>query len=585
MGNFWTGCRIWLAGIVLAALAGCLDVAPADKPQTRAEAARFLNQATFGPDEASITRLMAIGYEAWIDEQFALKPAFTYRSFMARRDEEIKADAPGSLTAKAGPDQVLEAFYTRALTDAAQLRARLSFALSEIFVVSLADEALNKTAPEMVAGYMDTLDSGLDGSYRALLEAITKSPAMGQYLTYRGNTREMPEVGHFPDENYAREVMQLFSIGLYELNQDGTPRLDGQGRPVETYGNDDIKGLAKVFTGWSNYRGPAYASQPEALCLSWAPNCRDPEGFYHPMVPYPAYHSVSEKRFLGLTIPAQDTPDPEASLSLALDRLASHPNTAPFISKQLIQRLVTSNPTPAYVARVATRFAETGGNLREVTKAILLDEEARGAATLAAPEQGKLREPVLRLTALLRAFRLNGATLNESQTRGRIDRVAIGNTSDAATSWGQTPLWSPSVFNFFRPGYTPPMSQTARMKLVAPEMQLVHETSVAGYVNAVLDLLSAGIGPVSDGRRNVLLDLSEQEALASDAEALVQHLSDRLLGGTISQGLRQMVTQAVNQIAVTQDDGRGTVDQAALSRRVWTAITMLAVSPEFLITH
>lgn len=632
----WLWAKVLLCSAWIFSMAGCLQETGGDKPQDRAEASRFLNQATFGPDELNVDRLMTIGYEAWIDEQFALKPSFTYRDFFTRRDAEIKADNPADPTAKAKPDQVLEAFYTRALTDKAQLRARVAFALSEIFVVSLADETLSVLAPGKVAGYMDTLDAGLDGSYRDLLEAVSKSPAMGQYLTYRGNTKESPSLGHFPDENYAREVMQLFSIGLYELNLDGSIKVNAQGRPIETYTNDDIKGLAKVFTGWSDYRGPAYAGVADNLCMSWAPECRDPEGLYRPMMAYPAYHSTSDKSFLGITIAAQDTPSPQASLTAAMDRLATHPNTAPFVSRQLIQRLVTSNPSAEYIARVAQRFVSTGGNIKEVVKAILLDQEARGQASLNAPEHGKLREPVLRLTALLRAFKFSSPTLSMSSSPldaanwVRTPYLAIGNTSDAAGSWGQTPLMSPSVFNFFRPGYTPPQSQVSSEHLVAPELQTSNETTVTGYVNAALELLLYGIGPASvadsDGRcgaftpqiqqyiqsldpkvpankalqaaaancqldtlsqRNVTLQLAEQRAMAYDAGTLTQHIADRLLGGVISDGLRQSVINTLNTLLVPQPDAmqsNGMAINTALDQRVWVAIEMIAVSPEFLIT-
>lgn len=634
------GFRQWGLGVLCSAwifsMCGCLQDTAGDKPKDRTEATRFLTQATFGPDETNISRVMAVGYEAWLDEQFALQPSFTYRDFMTHRDAEIKADNPSDATAKARPDQVLEAFYTRALTDKAQLRARVAFALSEIFVVSLADDALFIYGPQMVAGYMDVLDTGLDGTYRQLLEAITKSPAMGQYLTYRGNTRELPSVGHFPDENYAREIMQLFSIGLYELNSDGSIKLNAQGQPQETYTSDDIKGLAKVFTGWANYKGPAYASVADALCLAWTAECRDPEGMYHPLVEYPAYHSTSEKRFLGVTIPAQDTPSAQASLTVALDRLATHPNTAPFISSRLIQRLVTSNPSPAYIARVAQRFTNTGGNIKEVVKAILMDDEARGQATLVDPAHGKLREPVLRLTALLRAFKFSSPTLSVSSSPldasgwNRTPYVAIGNTSDTGTSWGQSPLFSPSVFNFFRPGYTPPQSQISNAHMVAPEMQIVNETTVSGYANAVLDLLANGIGPSfvtdADGlcgayttkmqqyiqsldpkvaankalqdaaasckletltQRGVTLQLAEQRNMASDSAILTQHIADRLLGGAISDPLRQLVISTLDTIVVPQPDQTQSNSDAinsALDKRVWSAIAMVAVSPEFLIT-
>ncbi len=624
-----------LGAALLLSLAGCpLDYTGA-KPQDRSEAARFLNQATFGPDEDNLQNLMAVGYEAWIDQQFANRPSLTYRAFMTQRDAEIKADNPGNSTAKAGPAQVLEAFYTRALDNQVQLRSRLAYALSQIFVVSFVDEGLGTTAPEMVAAYMDTLEAALDGSYRDLLETISKSPAMGQYLTFRGNSKETPELGHSPDENYAREIMQLFSIGLYELNPDGTVKLDANGQAIETYTNDDIKGLAKVFTGWSNYAGPAYANLGSA-CFSWNRFCRDPEGFWHPMVEYPEYHSTSEKRFLGITIAPQSTPSPQASLTAALDRLATHPNTAPFVSRQLIQRLVPSNPSPAYVGRVAQRFVDTGGNIKEIVKAILMDDEARGAASLSSTTHGKVREPVLRLTALLRAFKVSSPTLSTSNspldppTGNRTAYLSAGITNAPGTSWGQAPLHAPSVFNFFRPGYTPPQSLVAEQRMVAPEMQLVNETTVTGYVNAVLDLLSNGIGPtvVVDGdgqcgaytpqiqqyilaldpkvpankalqdaaatckletisQRDIMLQLTEQRAMAYDVGTLAQHMADRLLGGQLSDGLRQAMLTALSTIDVPQPDAQqsnGEAINAALDKRVWGAIALVAASPEFLIT-
>ena len=338
MRGWVRGFRTLAAGVLLGSLWGCPFQNP-DFPSSRADAWRFLTQATFGPDEASIDDVMASGYSSWIDQQFAMQPSFTFRAFMTQRNAEMMASG-----GKAGPQQVVDAFFTRALTDKAQLRARAMFALSEVFVVSFSDSALAEAAPEMVAGFADTLDSGLEGNYRQLLESVAKSPAMGQFLTYRGNFMELPGIGHYPDENFAREVMQLFSIGLYELNADGTVKLGANGKPIETYTSDDIKGLAKVFTGWSNYRGGKYASMDASICFAWTTDCRDPEGFYKPLVAYPAFHSVSDKTFLGMTIPAQSQPSPQASLTAALDKIAAHPNVAPFFCKQLIQRMVTYDP-------------------------------------------------------------------------------------------------------------------------------------------------------------------------------------------------------------------------------------------------
>ncbi|MDO9235729.1 MAG: DUF1800 family protein [Aquabacterium sp.] len=627
--------RLIAGGLVLA-LGGCLTDPATDIPETRSEAARFLAQATFGTDETSLQRVMTIGYAAWIDEQFALQPAFTYRAFFERREAAIRTDQPASTWLKAGPEQVMEAFYTRALTDKAQLRARVAFALSEIFVVSYQDTVLAKIAPSMVAGFADTLDTGVSGTYRELLEAVSKSPAMGHYLTFRGNAKELPAVGRYPDENYAREIMQLFSIGLHELNPDGTTKLDSKGQAIETYSRSDIQGLSKVFTGWSNYRSPAFAAVAEAQCFYWMDACHDPEGNYHPMVAYPSYHSTSVKTFLGVTIPAQDPPNPEADMAMALDRLANHPNTAPFISRQLIQRLVSSNPSPEYVGRVASKFTETGGSIKETVKAILLDEEARGPVTLIAPEAGKLREPILRLTAIIRAFKLESHTLSPSQSpldatgSTRQGYVSVGDTSSTSTSFGQMPFNAPSVFNFFRPGYTPTQSQASARQLVAPEMQLVNEASIPGYVNAVQDLLVNGIGPSSIvdtdgqcgaftaqvqqyiqaldpkvaanktlqstaancqletlGQRSIRLQMGEQRALAYDVPTIVQHVADRLQGGSLTGALKQAMTSALSTIDVpapNDSQTNGDAINSALDKRVWTAILMVAVSPEFLVT-
>jgi uncharacterized protein (DUF1800 family) len=585
--------RWTLAVAITLNLAGCpLDQPPpADVPQTRQEAWRFLTQATFGPSESDINHLMSIGYSAWIDEQLAMTSAMTYRTFFETRDAEIKK---ASATSFAGPDQVLEAFYTKAVTDPAQLRNRLVQAMSEIFVVSFVDGKVAQ-APQMMAGYLDMLDNSVNGTYRQLLESIATSPAMGQYLTFRGNNKEDDSIGRSPDENFAREVMQLFSIGLYQLNPDATLKLDGSGNPIETYTSNDVKGLAKVFTGWGNYRGSAYSSVVEWKCFFLFVECQDNEGWYHPMVAYPNYHSTSAKSFLGVTIPAQGTPDVTGDLRIAMDTLAQHANTAPNISRQLIQRLVTSNPSAAYVQRVADRFTSTGGNIGQVVRAILLDQEARSATAMAAPDQGKLREPVLRLTAILRAFKVRSAGMPDplspsgGNTTG-IPYVRLNQTSDPGTSLGQSPFFAPSVFNFFRPGYVMPQSSSASLNLVAPEFQIVSETSVTGYVNTIQDLLTVGIGPQGINNNiwtpGVLLDLTEQRAMAYDAGTLIQHIADRLLGGTISATLSQSIKTVLDTMpvpAANADQSNGDAINAALDTRARAAILLVAASSEFLI--
>lgn len=360
-------------------------------PGSDAEAYRFLSQATFGPTDADVARVKRIGYDNWIDEQFNTALQSSHLAMA-----ESAAATVGRAQATAG--DVGYSWWTHAVRDPAQLRQRVAFALSEIFVIS----TLSIDDGRRVASYLDMLTAKADANYRDLLESVAMHPAMGQYLSHLANRKE-DGTGRVPDENFAREVMQLFSIGLYELGDNGRPKLQ-DGRAIETYTATDIKGLAKVFTGFSWYWPSTKSALVWWKCFWRTSECKDASQDVTSMSAYPQAHSTSEKQFLSVTIPAQDTTDPQASLKAALDRLASHPNTAPFISKQLIQRLVTSNPSDAYVADIARAFRNSNGNLRKVVKAILLHDEARHPATSALQTYGKLKEPVLRLTSLMRAI-------------------------------------------------------------------------------------------------------------------------------------------------------------------------------------
>ena len=535
---------------------------------------RFLTQASFGPNEADIARLTDIGYAAWIDEQQAL-PATSHRAHWEARDREFKALVPAQ---SAGEEQVHESFWKQALNGPDQLRLRTVFALSQIFVISLADNGVANN-PRAVAAWLDMLgDKGL-GNYRELLESVSRHPMMGVYLSHLRNQRADTRTGRVPDENYAREVMQLFSIGLVELNEDGSARTVG-GQAVDTYGPADIAGLARVFTGWS-WNCPNW---PDNGCFfnGSAGGDADPDRSFNAMLGYPQYHSAEEKRFLGTTIAAQTLPDPNASLKTALDALAAHANVGPFIGRQLIQRLVTSNPSPTYVRDVARAFADNGkgvrGDLKAVVKAVLMHPEARVQSDTA----GKLREPVLRLSAFLRAF----------PHRSDTGHWRVGNTDNPATSLGQTAMRSPSVFNFYRPGYVPPGTQAAAAGLVAPEMQITHESSVAGYVNYMRDNLSAGVGSsngvvggVTLNRRDLQGDYTAQLALAGDAAALVDHVLARLTYGDTA-ALRTEIVAAVNSIAIPALNGTGSnqaqIDNARRNR-VNAALLLTLVAPEFIV--
>jgi uncharacterized protein (DUF1800 family) len=554
------------------------DRLPRDLPASVLEAKRFLAQASFGPDDDNLALLQTIGYSAWIDRQFALQPS----SFRARWEEADAALRKENPALGASTSEVLGVFWERALTAPDQLRLRVAYALSQIFVLSFADGEV-QAQPRALAAWMDMLSTDGLTTYRQLLEGVARHPLMGHYLSHLRNQKEDSGTGRVPDENFAREVMQLFSIGVVKLNLDGSPQLlDGQ--PQETYAAADVSGMARVFTGWS-YACPGY---PSYNCFYYGgtggvDNAIDPDREFKPMLGYPSFHTLEAKTFLGVTIPQQSRADPPGDLKRALDTLDAHPNVAPFIGRQLIQRLVTSNPSPAYVAAISAVWANNGagvrGDIKAVVKAILTHPEARQTSRAS----GKLREPVLRLAAFLRAFPHSSDTGN----------WRVGETDDAGTQLGQTPLRAPSVFNFYRPGYVPPNSQTAGLGLVAPEMQLLSETSASGWVNFMSDNLVNGIGsynPVLSGlsynRRDLQRSWVRELALADKPADLVDLAIDKLLYGQAGRALRNEINEAVAGIALpplAADGSNAAEVEQARRNRVYTALLLVVASPEFLV--
>lgn len=652
---------------------------------TRANAARFLTQASFGPTDEEIGRVQELGYEGWIDEQFntATHPIRSLRAYWDEGNPAVYSvdgeDIPR--LANDDTDRVIGGFYRHALDldldpltvsqHSTQLRDRAAFALSEIMVVSLRDSILSHH-PRMVAGYYDMLaDTGMT-DFKSLLRAVALHPAMGVYLSHRGNHGEDPAryPGRVPDQNFAREIMQLFSIGLYQLNEDGTPALDANNCPVETYGPEDIKGLSRVFTGlsWtytlatsgsstdvttydSNY---GFNTAKSTLCpdetmesrFEDAANLlssyhsgdvggsvgywdRDFDDLIMPMQIYPCYHSSLEKKFLGQRIPAASyvftyrdrtgsdpvSMDPyvlvsapqrtvQSDLDTAIDTLAQHANTAPFISRQLIQRLVTSNPSPAYVQRIARKFKDTHGDMKAVIKAILLDGEARDPQSAKQPGFGKVREPILRFTALMRAF----GGYSES------GNALMGDTDSMVWSMAQTPLASPSVFNFFRPNYVPADANSAiagAKNKVAPELQIVNETTHTGWSNFMQDGMYRGFGAtdntthrldmqlpfnfyahVNTGRFSSTLvrsstacsttvcsgytGMTTLPGLAGDNAKLIAYIDEMLLYGQMSSELKAELMGALQQFP-------DHVDDQSLRLRIATALYLTMVSPEFLV--
>lgn len=523
-------------GIFGAGLFG--STAPTTSIISDAQASRFLAQASMGASRDQISRVQTLGYSGWIDEQLKLPQEGSRWDWLVSHGY----NAPSYKNSEAGFDA---ACWQKLISANDTLRQRITLALSEILVVSI-DGLSGGWKAFTAAAYFDLLENYAFGNYRALLEAVSHSPAMGEWLTFRGNRKANPAKGSLPDENYARELMQLFTIGLVDLNTDGTPSITN-GALTYTYSLKDIMGLARVFTGWDW----DLAGGSTAL----------PDFQRRPMVMNPARHETGAKSFLGTTIPTGT--DGASSLQMALDTLFADPNVGPFVGRQLIQRLVTSNPGPAYVARVAATFNNDGkgirGNLAAVVKAILLDSEARNAINPATmPAFGKLREPILRFTAWARAFKATSAS----------GLWGIGNTSDPATRLGQSPLRSPTVFNFFRPGYVPPNGKIAAAGLVGPEFQIVNESSVVGYVNFMQRAVSSGVG-------DVLADYSDLLPLADNSPALLDELNLLLAGGAFSAGTLATMRAALDSMPSGKDRAR--------KNRIYAALTMVLAAPEFIV--
>ncbi len=541
-----------LASALINALVGT-PTNTSDLPTT-AQASRFLQQSSFGPNSNEIANLSHLGYSNWINAQFSA-PQRLHRTYMDAAAAKLSNGLSGL-----SQNQFLESFWQQAITGEDQLRQRVSFALSQILVTSFQDGNVSNY-PRGVAGYYDTLATHSFGNFRDLLEAVSLHPMMGLYLTSLRNQKESGT--RVPDENYAREVMQLFTIGLYKLNPDGSYVLEN-GNPVETYSSADIVGLAKVFTGWS-WAGPDKTSN------RFFGGNPDPNRDWKPMQSYPNYHSVSAKSFLGVTIPAQSPANPEASLKTALDTLFNHPNVGPFIGKQLIQRLVSSNPSPQYIARVAAAFNNNGqgvrGDMKAVIRAILLDTEARNNPVLSNVGIGKLREPVLRLAHWLRA----------TQATSTSGLYKITNQDDQLTSIGQTPMRSPTVFNFYRPGYVPPNSELAKALLVAPELQTTAETSVVGYLNYLRDALPNGTGSSRDVKGNY----TSLTPLASDAASLVDKVNLLLMANQMSDSQRSLIINAINSVAISTTSTSAA--ETAKLNRVYLSIYLTMASPEYLV--
>ena len=551
--------------------------APSSVFETSAKTARFLTQSTFGPTETDVAQLTGTEAADWFLAELN-KPATLHLPFIQSLIAEDEASDPSGERGYLSFSSPGIAFWRNAISADDQLRQRMAFALSEILVISTTVDEL-QIFPETVGYYQDILTRNAFGNYRDLLEEVTYSPAMGFFLTYLQNQKGDPATGRVPDENYAREIMQLFSIGLVELTPTGEPVLNG-GNPVETYTNEDITGLARVFTGLS-LDAPNFFFRFDDI---------NGTTLTSPMQVFPAFHSDLEKSFLGTTIPA-GTGGAE-SIDRALDAIFNHPNVGPFIGRQLIQRFVTSDPSPAYVGRVAAAFdagayelpdgTSVGeglrGDLAATIAAVLFDDEARSDAAMTATTFGKVREPVVRIVNWARTFDAQPVTPEHT--------INLWDASNS-TALSQHPYRAPSVFNFYRPGYIAPGTQSGAAGLTVPELQIVNASSVAGYANYMTffalefaqfaqdNTLVSG----EDARNSLRPDYSAEIALADDPAALIDRLDDLLTFGGMSNETKADIEAAIENIPLTNNDP----DYDGPRFRVQIAVLMAMTSPDYLV--
>jgi uncharacterized protein (DUF1800 family) len=539
---------------------GATSSAPVSEIDTPLEASRFLARATFGGSKSEIAALSGRDAADWLAAEFTKRQSLTLPDVLAQ-----PRDAEGRLPSR----RINTLYWDHIVSSDDQLRQRMAFALSQILVYSDAADSDQPTR----AFYQDILIRNAFGNYRQLLEDVTYSPAMGQWLTYLANRKGDPDKGRMPDENYAREILQLFSIGLVELNMDGSPRLDAQGEQIETYSNADIEGLARVFTGLS-WAGGDFWKEPQ-------------DGGIRAMQMYPEQHSELEKSFLGTTIPA-GTPGDE-TIQTALDTIFNHPNVAPFVSRQLIQRFTQSDPSPAYIQNVATAFESgrfTADNGRQFGTGQRGDLQATLAAVLLEPTlfaeppagsvitSGKVREPILRFTHWARAFNVAGIDANNERS--------LSDTRSSENALGQQAFRAPSVFNFYRPGYIAPGTNAGAQNITVPEFQIVNESSSVGYLNFMTDFTFDRSSQVNRDIDTYSPDYSEELALIDDPQALVDHLDDLLTGGRMSDSEKADIADIVSTVEIRTNSPENTA--ADQEDAVQTAVTLVINSPSYAVT-
>ena len=490
------------------------DPPPAESLSYNA-AVRFLEQATFGPTPKGISQLLDTGLDRWLQEQFDATPSPI-------------PDAPAGVT---NLSTVQRNFFDNAINRDDQLRQRVAFALGQIWVIS----GVKINRPEAFIPYLRLLQKDAFGNYYDLMYDVTLSPAMGRYLDMVNNDKPNPVLGRAPNENYARELLQLFTTGLEKLNDDGSVVRDENGQAVPAFDQEVIEELARAFTGWTYPPAPGQVSR-----------AHNPAYWDGPMVAFNSNHDTGVKMLLdGQTLPAGRTA--EDDLRDSLRNIFEHPNVGPFIGKQLIQHLVTSNPSGEYVRRVAAAFNDNGGgvrgDMRAVIRAILLDPEARQFDNHTLPEEhsyGHLREPVLFITNLLRSL---GATVTDQN-----------NLANFTRSLGQNLYYPPTVFNYFAPGYEVPGTE-----ILGPEFQILSPANAMARMNFLNRLFFGTLGG------GTTLDLSPFLSAASDPTQLVGLVNTTLLHGSMKDPLRGSILQAVSAASDNPTRARTALYLAAAS--------------------
>jgi uncharacterized protein (DUF1800 family) len=560
---------VWLPGLLALLLSACgggggggASTGPITPPPpppppppaalTDADAARFLIQASFGPTHADIEQVKKLGYAGWIDDQ--LDPA--------KHPPTLLLPYLQATLDKGFPENNLSQSVRRntwlwqAATAGDQLRMRMAFAMSEIMVVS--DMESGQAQVPRVADFQDTLMRNTLGSYRGLLKAVTLHPAMGAYLSYAGNRKATADGKIVPDENYGREVMQLFSIGLSERNADFSLKKDAQGNPIPTYDQAVVSSMARVFTGWT-YAGLTDAKFGSQVARSNAP-----------MECHPTFHDPAPKTiFRGIVINAGS--DCAASLEQVLDALSNHPNTAPFISRQLIQRFVTSNPSPAYIGRVTAVWTANGGNLGKVIRAILLDTEARNPPPANDPIYGKPREPLIRLAGIWRSFDAQYLPPADGSIRFRITGAF-----DFTATIAQDSQRAPSVFNFFQPDAALPTTDGS-IGIYAPELQLINAATFTSGLNQneamIWNYVGNGSAP-TETTKAPMLDVSRLLTAAgrNDHAEMVNEVNLLLFGGQLEPAARDSL---LRMLAALQANGR------SANERTSSLLMLALAAPQF----